>query len=701
MNNEAIVFLAQSPWLFAALAVAMTIVALMAFRGRRIMARQLRAAEAERERLLDRNQVLAASEARYRSLAEVRSEFILRCNAEGYVTYANEALAQLIGVPRKALEGTHAKLPVKESLPPRLTAAGTQQIDEALEIADGSLRWISWEETEIETPRGRESQRIGRDVTERVTAERALEEGRRKAEAANEAKSRFLATVSHEIRTPLNGILGMADLLGETQLDPEQATYVRAIRTSGDVLLSLIDEILDFSKIEAGKLELSQEPFNLRLLVESVVELLAPRAQGKGVEIAALIDEAVPTEVVGDADRLRQVLMNLAGNAVKFTEAGGVGIRVETMAAGALRFSVEDTGPGIPAARLEDIFGEFEQADEPTSRRHGGTGLGLAISRRISDRMGGRIAVESEVGRGSTFKLELNLPVVQAATDSEPIHRPDLTGRQILIAAQSPFEAPFLAAQLKKAGALLTLAASEDEAGRAMAHGVDIVLIDCALGDEAARRLAIAARNAGASRTIVLLSPFERRDFGLPSAAGFNGFLIKPVRSRSLFQQIEGWTGPVEQGGSPVFAAERVLARLEATVASARVLLAEDNEINALLTLKALEHFGAKVDWARDGRRALAFAKGAIAGRAPTYDLVLLDVRMPELDGLEVVRQIRVTEDEAGKDQRLRVVMLTANAFAEDRMAAHDAGADGFLAKPLDRAKLRSWLPQAEQREAV
>jgi PAS domain S-box-containing protein len=699
MVREAFVFLGQSPWLFAAVAVVAAAFAVATERGRREFQRRLAMAETELGWLADRNKALAASEARYRSLVEVRSEFILRCDAGGYVTYCNEGLARLMGMTRRELEGSRAKLPVKETLPPRETASGSHRFDQALETAEG-LRWISWEETEIETARGREWQRVGRDVTERVMAARALEEGRRRAEAANEAKSRFLATVSHEVRTPLNGILGMADLLGETHLDPEQATYVRAIRTSGDVLLSLIDEILDFSKIEAGKLELSQEPFNLRLLVESVVELLAPRAQGKNVEIAALVDEAVPAEVVGDADRLRQMLMNLAGNAVKFTETGGVGLRVEKLASGSLRFQVEDTGPGIPAGRLNDIFGEFEQADEPTSRRHGGTGLGLAISRRISERMGGKITVESELGRGSVFTLELDLPEGPERSEAEPILWPDLTGRRILIAARSPFQAPFLAAQLEKAGATLTLVASEGDAGRAMAGGVDVVLIDCALGDEAARRLALSARRAGATRTIILLSPFERRDFGVPSAAGFDGFLIKPVRTRSLFQQIEGVTGNSTQA-SPMHAAEQVLAPVEPLGESARVLLAEDNEINALLTLKALEHFGAKVDWARDGRRALAFAKGAIAGRAPNYDLVLLDVRMPELDGLEVVRQIRVTEEEAGKDERLRVVMLTANAFAEDRLAAQEAGADGFLAKPLDRGKLRSWLPQPQQREAV
>ncbi|CAH1652175.1 Histidine kinase [Hyphomicrobiales bacterium] len=698
MSNDAFNTIWQSPWLVGAmLVVAVTLIGL-AYHARRVMARRLAASEAEIVALVGRNQTLLASESRYRSLAEVRSEFILRYDSGRRITYANEAFAKLMGHEREDLKGVPLNTVVKDIAPSVDGAVGSERIDEELATAQG-MRWIAWEETVIETSRGPEWQRIGRDITDRVTSERALEEGRRKAEAANVAKSRFLATVSHEVRTPLNGILGMADLLGETHLDPEQATYVRAIRTSGDVLLSLIDEILDFSKIEAGKLELTRAPFNLRALVESVVELLAPRAQGKNVEIATYIAEDVPARIMGDADRLRQVLMNLAGNAVKFTDKGGVGIRAELAGEGRLRLSILDTGTGIPTSRLQDIFGEFEQVDEPTGRRHGGTGLGLAISRRIAEGMNGAITVESVLGRGSTFSVDIPLHAAPESDPADVIERPDLTGQRILIAADSPFEAPFLATQLRAAGGTLTVVATEEQATAAMAAGVDIAIIDCALGDERARRLAAAARRAGAWRTIILLSPFERRDFGLPSAAGFDVFLIKPVRTRSLFQQIDGWVGGELVQHQSALAAERMLAGLQTTGQTARVLLAEDNEINALLTLKALEHFGAKVDWARDGRRALGFAKGMLAGRMPAYDLALLDVRMPELDGLEVVRQIRALEGEGKK--RLPIVMLTANAFAEDRQAALSAGADGFLAKPLDRTKLKAWLPLQQQREVM
>ncbi|PXW51351.1 ATP-binding protein [Chelatococcus asaccharovorans] len=700
MTTDAFNMIWLSPWLGGAIVVVAATLIALAYHARRVMARRLAVAEAEIIALVGRNQALLASEARYRSLAEVRSEFILRYDGDRRITYANEAFAKLMGYEREDLKGAPLSMVIKEIAPSGHGAARSERIEAELETAQG-MRWIAWDETAIETSRGPEWQLIGRDETDRLISERALEEGRRKAEAANVAKSRFLATVSHEVRTPLNGILGMADLLGETQLDPEQATYVRAIRTSGDVLLSLIDEILDFSKIEAGKMELTRAPFNLRALVESVVELLAPRAQGKDVEIAAYIAEDVPVRIMGDADRLRQVLMNLAGNAVKFTDRGGVGIRAELAGEGRLRISVLDTGTGIPASRLQDIFGEFEQVDEPSGRRQGGTGLGLAISRRIAEGMNGTISVESVLGKGSTFSVDLPLEAAPETDPADAIERPDLAGQRILIAADSPFEAPFLAAQLTAAGGSLTVLGAEEQAISAMAEGVDIAIIDYALGDERARRLAAAARKAGAWRTIILLSPFERRDIGLPSAAGFDVFLIKPVRSRSLFQQIDGWVSGEPVQHQNALAAERMVAGLQTTGQTARVLLAEDNEINALLTLKALEHFGAKVDWARDGRRALGFAKGMLAGRMPAYDLALLDVRMPEMDGLEVVRQIRALEVGGDSEKRLPIVMLTANAFTEDRQAALSAGADGFLAKPLDRAKLKAWLPARQQREVM
>ena len=525
---------------------------------------------------------------------------------------------------------------------------------------------------------------LGLDVTRERESWRELTALAKTAAEASESKMRFLATMSHEMRTPLNGILGMTGLLLDTGLDSNQTAYAEAVRESGSALLALINDILDYSKVEAGKLDLDDHPFDLTTLVQSVTELLSPKAAHKDLEIACYVAPDVPTRLRGDEARLRQVLLNLAGNGVKFTEEGGVSIEV-TLAGEAdggrgpvLRFDVRDTGIGIPPAAQARVFEEFAQADDSRARAHEGTGLGLAIVRRIVGVMGGEVRLTSKAGAGSVFSFEL--PARITGENPAPI---DVPRTAVVVATGSDVLRRGLGLQLGALGTgPVVFAATPEEALVALKqHRGATLLCDLPLAATAGQRLARAASHA-----LVLLSPLARGRLEAFKRQGFHGYLIKPIRQISLAERLsmrESTERPAERLDTPT-------RKMTPTGRKLRVLLAEDNQINTVLATAIIRRAGHHVDVAGNGQEALETLT-----QAP-YDVVLMDMHMPVMDGLEAARRIRALPTEAA---RVPVIALTANAMRADRETCIAAGMDDFLSKPFDPGDLVAKMEEWAERE--
>ena len=659
----------------------------------RLMRKKLRMIALHNEALADRNWELQEAEQRARRLFESQGDLIVLRDADGRITYANDAYCELAEMPLDALIGSRTTLAVLEQGDTALESSGTRVHDQKISSPLGP-RWIAWREGLVRNDAGgpAEMQSVGRDVTDRTESERALAEARDQADAASRAKSRFLAMASHEIRTPLNGIIGMSGLLADTPLTPEQATYVKAVKTSGDALLSLIEELLDYSKIEAGKIDLEHRPFALGSLIEDITELLAPRAQAKTIEIAAYVDERLPTHVIGDAARLRQVLLNLAGNAIKFTSTGGVALIVEPgIWPNEISFLVRDTGIGIAPEAQARIFREFEQADDRIARSYGGTGLGLSISDRIVKRMGGRITLESKPGTGSTFEVSIPL----AAADGEQISfaAPDLSGQSIMLVSPESIEAQLAALRLQRWGSHTCMVSDADVAQALLPErSWHAVLIDHALGLAGIEQLGEVAR-LHATHRIVMFTPATRQELQPSAASAFTGYLVKPLRSASLAARLTATPEVVAPGlaGEPLIEPADVIETPAAPLAKGlSILVAEDNEINALLMRSLLGRLGHHAVITTNGAEALESWLSAKSASTP-YDLVLMDIQMPQLNGIETTKQMRNVE--AGQPgRRTPILALTANTLVEDRYACFEAGMDGFLIKPIDREKLAEAL---------
>jgi signal transduction histidine kinase/DNA-binding response OmpR family regulator len=546
-----------------------------------------------------------------------------------------------------------------------------------------------------------------------------------KAEAADRAKSEFLANMSHEIRTPMNGVLGMAELLAKTDLTPRQKTFTDVIVKSGNALLTIINDILDFSKINAGQLTLDPAPFRLTEAVEDVATLVSARVAEKNLELIVRVDPRLPAFVVGDAGRFRQIVTNLLGNAIKFTEKGHVLIDVSGEVANGvvqLKVGVEDTGIGIPADKLQSVFEKFAQVDSSSTRRHEGTGLGLAIGARLVDLMGGKIGVESEIGRGSIFWFTVPLPVHEAQPRDEIIPG-DVTGARVLVIDDNPVNREILLEQLKSWR--FDCAAAESGAvglaflDRAFQLGasVDCIILDYQMpgmsGADVAKAIAADSRLAGIP--VVLLTSVDQVDFGkLVIDFGIAAHLTKPARSAillgtviSVIQKARTQVGTAQFVREPASVPQAVrpaptilrhpasttTTAAEATTttnASIDILIAEDNEVNQLVFGQILNGLGLSYRIAGNGRTAVEMH------RALKPKLILMDVSMPEMNGYEATRAIRAYE--TGKGEHIPIIGVTAHALKGDRDKCLDSGMDDYLPKPIspDRlgTKIGSWLSE-------
>ena len=648
-------------------------------------------------------------------------------DCEGHFTRSNRAHAELFG------RSDPSQIVGKTDFDFFSAEHAQQAYDDEQDLVHGRVAVVSKEEKET-WPDGHETWALttklpfrdpdgvivgtfglSRDISDRKRMERELLAAKDNADKATQAKSEFLANMSHEIRTPMNGVIGMTGLLLDTELSPEQREYAETVRRSGECLLSVINDVLDFSKIEAGRLVFESFAFDLRLVIEEVNEMLSPRIEDRKLDVVLEYPPDVPRHFIGDAGRIRQVMTNLVGNAVKFTPDGHVLITVSCEShdgeKAQIRVAVEDTGPGIPAAKMGELFEKFSQVDGSTTRKSGGTGLGLAISKQLVNLMGGEVGVSSQLGKGSTFWFTLPLQL-DAQPHAEPAPAEDLQGLRVLIVDDNDVNRRMLHEQVSSwkmrngsfAGAKQALQALRE--ARAAGDPYQVVLLDYQMPEMDGATLAAAIKAdplLSDTLLIMLTSVGHWREVRHMQGASIDACLVKPVRQSQLQNTLAtAWSKKVQSGFSTRTKALQEIAALKSQLAGTfagvpvRVLVAEDNAVNQKVAVRMLERLGLRPDVAGNGREAVELCL------LLPYALIFMDCEMPEMDGYAATAEIRKRQ---GSDGRVAIIAMTADAMEGSRERCIAAGMDDYIAKPVRLGEmieaLKKWVPTARPSSRV
>ena len=696
----------QTYWFFG---LSSCLAGLLVLGAHRFKIRHLQRREQRLEQLIEsRTAELYKQKAFLRSVIDLNPSFIFAKDRMGRFTLANRALADVYGVSPKELVGKsecdfhHNREQAEQFHQDDLQVMDSQKEkfmpEQEFTSNHGKTTWLQVTRIPILSTDGQTDQVLGvaTDITLQKNAAIEMKKAKEAAEGATRAKSAFLANMSHEIRTPMNAVIGMTELLLDTELTPEQREYAETIRTGGDALLAVINDILDFSKIESGKLDLENQPFVLEQCIEEALDLLTEKAAEKGLDLAYIIHESAPHRIMGDVARLRQIMVNLVGNAVKFTPRGEVVVTVSSNSISEdrfeLHFAVRDTGIGIPRDKLDLLFRSFSQVDSSTARNYGGTGLGLAISRRLSEMMGGRMWVESEPGKGSTFHFSIQAERAPAGP-ARPARggHPGLVGCRVLIVDDNETNRQILSLQTRSWGMSPQAVASGIEALALLQRGdlFDLALLDMHMPAMDGLTLAHEIRRSPGAQALPLMmlsSGSSRRELTNSAESDlFAAYLSKPVKPSQLYDTVVTVLDKKEAEGKPALP-ESELHKTPEACSLLRVLLAEDNVVNQRVALRLLERLGYRVDVARNGIEVLQ------ALERQSYDVVLMDVQMPEMDGLEASRQISKI---ARPGKKPWIIAMTANAMEGDREACLAAGMNDYLSKPVQMTTLRNVLERA------